>query len=214
MSIFNPENGVFRLLDKMVDLVLLSIFWVACSIPLVTIGPATAALYHTVVRCIRGNERNSWAVFFRTFKDNFKVGALTSLVVIPVAVLLVMGTELLYRTAVLNSGGYVLYVAYQVFLLLPVGIMCYLFPVLSRFTFQVGGLLVTCIKLAIAHLPSTVLLAVIFLAAVTVCSNLLVLIFVLPTVVAALHSFLLERIFRPYILAQRPELADEEEEAL
>lgn len=211
MSIFNPENGVFRLLDKMVDLVLLSIFWVACSIPLVTIGPSTAALYHTVVRCIRGNERNSWAVFFRTFKDNFKVGALTSLVVIPVVVLMLLGLELLYRSAMLNSGGYVLYAAYQIFLLLPVGILCYLFPVLSRFTFQVGGLLVACIKLGIAHLPSTVLLAVIFLAAVTVCSHILVLIFVLPTLVAALHSYLLERIFRPYILAQRPELEEEED---
>ena len=83
MGIFNPENGFFRVTGKLVDLVILSAFWLFCSLPVVTVGPATAALYHTVVRCIRGNERDSWMLFFRTFKSNLKVGVLTSLVVIP-----------------------------------------------------------------------------------------------------------------------------------
>lgn len=212
MGIFNPENGIYRFTEKLVDLILLSVFWVACSLPLFTIGPATTALYNTVVRCIRGNERNSWALFFVTFKRNFKVGALTSLVVIPVAILLILLHDLLYQTAALNSAGYVLYFAYRVFLLLPVGAACYLFPVLSRFTFQVGGLLSNCAKLAIAHLPSTVLMAVIFFAAATVCSNMILFLFLLPTIVALLHSFLLERIFKPYIDAQRPEVPETEEE--
>ena len=210
MGIFNPWNGIYRYTEKLVDLILLSIFWVACSLPLVTLGPATAALYNTVVRCIRHNERNSWGMFFTTFKNNLKVGVLTSLVVIPVAVILIFLYDLLYQSAQLNSTGYVLFYAYQIFLLLPVGAACYLFPVLSRFTFQVGGLIGTCAKLAIAHLPSTILLAVIFFAAVTLCSNLILFLFLLPTIVALLHSFLLERIFKPYIDAQRGTPEEEE----
>lgn len=159
----------------MADLLILSVFWVVCSLPLVTIGPATAALYHTVVHCIRGDERNSWGLFFRTFKSNFKVGALTSLVVVPLIAVLVILHEMLYQMALVDNTGYMLYFAYRVFLLLPVGALCYVFPVLSRFTFQVSGLLVTCGKLAIAHLPSTVLMAVIAFAALLVCSNILIL---------------------------------------
>lgn len=75
-GIFNPENDFWRLIEKLVDLFLLSVFWLVCSLPVFTLGPATAALYRTVARCIRGSERKSWSLFFRTFRENFKVGAL------------------------------------------------------------------------------------------------------------------------------------------
>lgn len=211
MRIFNPDNGVFRYTEKLADLIILSVFWLVCSLPLVTVGPATAALYHTVVHCIRGNGRNSWGMFFTTFKSNFKVGTLTSLVVVPLFGVLLILHELLYQAALVDSTGYVLYFAYRVFLLLPVGAACYVFPVLSRFTFQVNGLLMTSAKLAIAHLPTTVLMALILFAALVVCSNILVFLFVLPTVVAWMHSYLLERIFKPYMDAQRPPQEEETE---
>ena len=84
MAIFNPENSIWRVTGKLVDLMILSVFWLACSLPVVTLGPASAALYHTVVQCIRGNRRDSWTLFFRTFRDNLKVGVLTTLVVLAV----------------------------------------------------------------------------------------------------------------------------------
>lgn len=204
-GIFNPENGFYRVTGKMVDLFLLSVFWLFCCIPVVTIGPSTAALYNTVARCIRGNERNSWIMFFRTFRDNLKVGILTTLVILPVAVLLVFLQGLLYQTAAVGKAGYVLYVAYQIFLLLPLGAACYLFPVLSRFTFRTGGLLLNCSKLAMAHLPSTVVMGLLLGLSIWICSYVPVLAAVLPAILALLQSFALERIFRPYIRAQRAE---------
>lgn len=208
-GIFNPEHGIYRGTEKLVDVVLLSIFWLFCSIPIVTIGPSTAALYNTVTRCIRGNERNSWAMFFRTFRDNLKVGVLVTLTILPAAVILVFFQGILYQM-VETSAGYVIYVAYQVFLLLPMGTACYLFPVLSRFTFQTGGLLLTCAKLAVAHLPATILMGVLLAAVVWICSILPVLAVVLPAVLALLHSLPLEKIFRPYIQAQRAEQDENE----
>ena len=139
-GIFNPENDFWRLIEKLVDLFLLSVFWLVCSLPVFTLGPATAALYRTVARCIRGSERKSWSLFFRTFRENFKVGALTTLVVVAVGAVLFVLYTLLYQTASLNRAGYILFMAYYVFLLLPLGLLCYLFPVLSQFEFGVGGL--------------------------------------------------------------------------
>lgn len=201
-GIFNPENGFYRITEKLVDLVLLSIFWLFCCIPVVTIGPSTAALYNTVVRCIRRDERNSWAMFFRTARDNLKVGIWTTLAILPVAVLLVFLQGLLYQTAG-SAAGYVLYVAYQFFLLLPLGMFCYLFPVLSRFTFQTGGLLRNCAKLSIAHLPSTILMGMLLSLAIWACSVLPLLAILLPALLVLVQSWPLERIFRPYIQAQQ-----------
>ena len=209
-GIFNPENGLYRSMEKLVDLFLLSVFWMFCCIPVVTIGPSTAALYNTVTRCIRGSERNSWAMFFRTFRENLKVGILSTLAILPAAVILIFLQGLLYQTAV-NQAGYVLYVAYQIFLLLPLGMLCYVFPVLSRFTFQTGGLLLNCSKLAIAHLPATILMGLLLALAVWVCSFLPLLLVVLPALLALIHSFPLERIFRPYIQAQQAEPPEDED---
>ncbi|WP_297212063.1 YesL family protein [uncultured Flavonifractor sp.] len=209
-GIFNPENGFYRVTGKMVDIFLLSVFWLACCIPVVTIGPATAALYNAVARCIRGNERNSWGLFFRTFRANLKVGILTTLVVLPAAAVLVLLQGVLYQTAVLGKAGYVLYVAYQIFLLLPLGMVCYLFPVLSRFSFRTGGLLLNCSKLAMAHLPATVLMGLLLALSVWVCSYVPVVAAVLPAMLALVQTVPLERIFRPYIQAQRGEPQEDE----
>ena len=43
-AIFNPENAVFRMINKLLDLMVLSLVWAVCCIPVVTAGAASAAL--------------------------------------------------------------------------------------------------------------------------------------------------------------------------
>ena len=85
---FNPEKGIWAWLSTLVDVCGLSIFWACLCLPVVTIGPATAALYYTVVKCVRGRENGAFGYFFRSFLQNFKVGLLAGLTVIPLALLL------------------------------------------------------------------------------------------------------------------------------
>ena len=59
-DIFNPENLVFRMLSKGVDFVGLSLLWLLLCIPIVTIGPATAALYYTVVKVFRQKKEDAF----------------------------------------------------------------------------------------------------------------------------------------------------------
>ena len=112
MAIFNPENSIWRVTGKLVDLMILSVFWLACSLPVVTLGPASAALYHTVVQCIRGNRRDSWTLFFRTFRDNLKVGVLTTLVVLAVGAALLFLHGLAYQMAAAGTAESVFYLCY------------------------------------------------------------------------------------------------------
>ena len=55
-QIFNPENFFWKCFDKMADVVGLSLLWFMCSLPVVTIGPAWAALYDAAAGCVRGGE--------------------------------------------------------------------------------------------------------------------------------------------------------------
>ena len=66
---------------------------------------------------------------------------------------------------------------------------------LSRFTFCAGGLIGTCWKLALNHLPSTLLLGLLPAAAAWACLSFWIPVLVLPAVAALLASLPLVRIF-------------------
>ncbi len=209
MGIFNPEKGIWRWTGKLVDLMILSVFWLLCAVPVVTLGPASAALYRTVRACIRGNRRDSWSLFFRTFRENLKVGVPATLAVLAVGAALAFLHGLAYQMAAAGTAQSVFYLCYTFLLLLPLGVACYLFPVLSRFTFGVPGLLSNCARLAIVHLPATLAMALELYLALELLLRLPVIVLVLgPGVTALFQSWLLEPIFAPYISAQ---LGEEEE---
>ena len=46
------------ILNKAADMVVLSVLWCLCSLPLLTLGASSAALYHTAVKVIRQNRGN------------------------------------------------------------------------------------------------------------------------------------------------------------
>ena len=67
-GIFNPQNRFWQTLDHFADLLILSLLWLVCSLPLVTAGAACAALYDAVARCVRGAEPLPWKRFWQTFR--------------------------------------------------------------------------------------------------------------------------------------------------
>lgn len=160
--------------------------------------PATTTPYRTVVRCIHGSEHRSWSLFFRTPRESFEVSALTTLMVMIAGAVLSILYTLLYRAVSLSRTDYILFMAYYMFFLLSLGLLYYLFLVLSQSEFGAGGLLSNCTELAIAHLPSTVALALLLYATLTVYLNFFLVIAAAPALLTLLHSPLLERIFTSY----------------
>lgn len=65
-SIFDPEKGFWRLMSRVVDVLSLSLLWTFCSLPVITLGAATTALYDAAARGMRGQERSPWKRFLRT----------------------------------------------------------------------------------------------------------------------------------------------------
>ena len=91
-SFFNPEKGIWAWLSTAVDIVGLSIAWLFLCLPLVTAGPATAALYHAVVLYVRPREQGAFKDFFRSFRRNLRVGAAATLVCLAAGAALAAGT--------------------------------------------------------------------------------------------------------------------------
>ena len=61
------DNIFFRLMGRMADLVILNLLWLCCSLPVVTMGAATAALYSVMLRLVKMKKD----IFFPAFSKPF-----------------------------------------------------------------------------------------------------------------------------------------------
>lgn len=67
------EPLFFRILDIFAHFVLLNLLWLLCSLPVITLFPATSALFSVVRQWITsGMDAGATQLFFRFFKENFK----------------------------------------------------------------------------------------------------------------------------------------------
>lgn len=204
-KIFNPENGFFKFISVLTDVFAFSILWLVCAAAVVGLGPGTTALYDAMARYLRKGQPGGYVRFWESLKSNFKVACPVGLVVAAAGWGMVKLHGALYAGAMAGDRtAFMLYVAYWIFFVLVCGVGAYLFPVLSRFTFGVGGLLVTSVKLALAHPLTTLLLGLLTGGCILVCVLWWYWLpwLVLPYVWARVASLLLERVFKPFMEEQ------------
>ena len=80
-------------------------------------------------------------------------------------------------------------------MLLPIGCACWVFPILSRFTYGFKDLNMTALRLAIAYLPQTVVLVLSTIEMVQLCVNFIFPSFFLPACLMLLWSLFTEPVF-------------------
>ena len=136
-----PEQSVFPGCSKIFDLVVLSALWLALCLPVVTIGPATAALYYTVVKCIRRGEAEPLQNFFRSFRGHFKVGAVSGVIAAAVGVVLWVGWMMFNLANPEDAGVAFMRTVYTVVLVIPLGVAVYPLPGALPVHLRGGGLL-------------------------------------------------------------------------
>ena len=87
-KLLDINNPVMRFLVALFDLIALSVLWVVFSLPVFTMGAASAALYHAVYHHVRKGEDYIWSSFFDAFKANFKRQTLAWLVALGILAVL------------------------------------------------------------------------------------------------------------------------------
>lgn len=205
-NLFSMDNGVFNFLGKMWDIIIISIIWALLCIPIITIGPATTALYYTVVKVIRRERGYLLREFFRSFKMNFLSGMI-------LGVTLTVFYYILYidmNFAKTIKDANMRFIMLGVFTAFSFIVLCstiYVFPILSRFTMGRLQILKTALLMSVKHLPTTILMLIIvgfFALAIWIQP---IFIFISSGICLFLCSLPLERVFKKYI----PKTDNEEE---
>lgn len=84
------KDSLLKFLNDLFDLMVLNWLWLLCSLPVITAGPATCALYSVTLKLVRDEPVKPVKDFFRGFRGNFKSGLLLGLFAI---VLLIVAAE-------------------------------------------------------------------------------------------------------------------------
>lgn len=210
--LFDPESLLWKPLGFLGELVTLSLLWALCSIPLVTLGPASAALYDTTVHVMRRKEGAPFERFFSTFRRELKEGILSTLLwaaVFGLIALVFYGALRLFPGFAARGALVSLLVLLIVFFAL--GVLGWVWPTLSRFTLSLGALQSVSLRLALGHSLRSAAIALICGASLFLTLRYLFSLFVLPAAAALLCSYLIEPVFRQYEELQSPdgEKADE-----
>nr|WP_294493307.1 DUF624 domain-containing protein [uncultured Mediterraneibacter sp.] len=209
------DNVIVRALSKICDMVCLNILWLICSIPIVTIGASTTALYTVMLKIIKNEEGYILRGFFKAFKTNFRQSTIIWIV------LLLLGTvcwvDFRVSGMIPGTAGLVMRSIFLLagFILLSVTI--YIFPLTARYENSIRATFQNALILTVGRLPYTILMAAITVAAVIASLwNTLTLMFALPlwliigvSLLAWINSYILRRVF--VIFENNDNSIDEEE---
>lgn len=138
MGAFNYNSPLIVFMVRLANMMIVSFYWVLCCIPVVTVLPASAALYHCVTRVVMGSGAGVTRDFFRSFRAALKPGIALTVLVEIVGALVWFGIRT--GTMIWDANLFcTLYMALGVL----IGITCvtmliYMPPVLSRFEGSLG----------------------------------------------------------------------------
>lgn len=93
-TIFNLDNPVWKFIGNIADFFLLTLMWTVCSLPIVTLGASTSALYYTTLKMASNQEGYTLPSFWKAFKNNLLSGI--KITIIMLMVILIVLIDLYY----------------------------------------------------------------------------------------------------------------------
>lgn len=192
-------EGVISFLNRIADMVILSFLWCVFSLPVITIGASTAALYHTVIKVIRQDRGYVFQTFISSFKQNLKSTLLPALLFI--AGFTISGFTCWYfwdDTENLFSNAYVMFSMFFIVLLLVA--MVHTFSSIGRFNLNRNELITIVFRMTFGHLLLNILIICMFIAAAELVVLYIPLIFfIVPSGLFFLITLLEEPAFKKHI---------------
>lgn len=151
----NFMNGrFFRVLEVLVNFFLLNLIWLISCLPLVTIFPATAAMFAVSRQWILHHDDSVFRAFFKHFKANLKQSFVIGILWTGFAFILYMNFLLLTEMEAIKFVLLLFVMLCTCVLLLTT---VFLFPVMVHYDLRVFDIVKNAFMLAIGFLPKSLL---------------------------------------------------------
>ena len=207
------NNPVMRVLTMICDLLFLSVLWIVFSLPVITMGAASVALYTSTYRYVRKNEDYLWHSFWTAFRENFMRSTLCWLVALGIFALLILDA-LVFRTMLLRGEAFGwVYYAVLVLIVLALTWTVYLAAYGARFQGTTWDVLRFSFMLFRAHPLKMLIVLAMVLAAIALALTLPAMVAFIPATVFYSASFPIESVFYQHMRPEDRERIQKENEA-
>lgn len=214
-GIFGYDSTVVRGLTKIGDCICLSVLWIVFSLPVVTMGAASAALYKAVYHCLHKDEAGLWKKFWESFKENLKRSTLIWLVAM--LILAVLTVDVFVFRSIKLSGDAMGNFYWAALIILGVALTwtVYLAAYSAKFNGKVREVLRLSFLLMLYHPIKMLGVFLPLLAGAVLVLLAPFMVFLAPAVVYWISSYSLEKVFlqhmRPEDIAKVTEDSESEE---
>lgn len=158
------DNVVMRALSKICDMMCLNILWLICSIPIITIGASTTALYTVMLKMVRNEEGYIFKGFFKAFKENFKQSTISWLILFLLGIIWMI--DFRFMGIIGGTVGLVFRVIFTLLGFFLLSVTIYVFPLTARYVNTIRATFKNALILTVAKLPYTLLMIVVLVATV------------------------------------------------
>ena len=153
---FNYDNDIWRFMGRLADIMVLNLLWIVFSLPLLSFGISTTALYYCTLKIVKDEDDGNIRMFIRSFKKNWREGLIIWLILLPILLILLLDhrffTEVFSDNTVLR---FFLRGITDALLLLWCFVFLYVWPLLSRYENSWKKTLILALLMSIRHLPYT-----------------------------------------------------------
>ena len=201
-KIFNIDGKLYKYGSLLWDIIVLTLLWTITSLPVITVGAATTAVYYVTTRQLSNREGYVSRDFFRSFKENF-------LQATGVTIFFIVVYGVIIFNIITLEGDSVFFPIQFVLLAVATSILIFVFPVLSRMRLSFRGLLGTSFSLAIRHFPTTLTCFVLLIAIALLVMWMPILFVICVGCYCWLTSLMFMRVFRKYIPEMDTDIYDE-----
>lgn len=158
LNLLNTDGSIYKISMVIYNLLALNFLWLIFSIPLITIGGSTTALFYVVGKILRGENYQLLGDFWKSFKQNIKQATIIWLILI-IMLYLIITNILSIRP--LGMSSFFLYMQYLLVFELVVTVI-YIFPLLSRYHMTIFHSFKMAIFIGNRHFLTTFLCLMVF----------------------------------------------------
>lgn len=205
----NIDSPVFQFINETAYMIALNVVFVITCIPIITIGPAVAALYQVLMREARGEHGYLTKKYLQHFKEMLGQGIFTFLLYAVTLLVLSFSSVFWYSTdsAAATLGGTLL----LILTCIVAASMIYVFPLMARFQNSFMRTIKNAFLISLSNMKYTALLVILHIV-------LIGLLYLFPVMGAImlivgfsvffyLCAFIFTKLFKPY---EEAALAQEE----
>ena len=158
---FNYDNPVWRFVGRIWDLFILNLLWVICTIPIVTFGASTTAMYYCTLKIAKDRDSGGmFTMFFHSFKDNIRQSTIIWIIMAFIGGILFFDIRFFSFYSPINNTviRMIIFTVTCFLILLWLFIFLYIFPIQAKFINSIKQTFKLALFMSIKHLVRTIII--------------------------------------------------------